>query len=59
MVAIGIAARKFGWNFGAPEEAAVGSLLSDLLEMFGAAYATYGRLTAKERLKYCRVRFEN
>ena len=51
MVVIGIAARRFGWNFGAPEEAAVGALLADLLEMVGAAYATYGRLTAKQQLK--------
>ncbi len=51
MIVLGIIAQRAGWNWGAGEEAAVGGIVTELLQLVGVIVATYGRLTATEKLR--------
>ncbi len=47
VVAIGIAAKRFGWHLG---DADAAKLVADLAEVIGLGYAWFGRISAKEKL---------
>ena len=47
VVAVGLAASKFGWGLTDADQA---NLVADLSQIIGLVYAWYGRITAKEKL---------